>query len=88
MNILDYFVNFFKRKKDIVCDQSEHCPIYLEYLGKYGENSEEIKMCKNSNKKYCKKYNLIDQNVWNKIGIKEKINLIKKMDFLKYIHKK
>lgn len=88
MNILNYLVNFFKGKKEVICDQSEHCPIYLAYLGKYGENSKEVKICKNPNKIYCRKYNLIDQNEWNKMGIKDKINLVKEMDLLKYIDKK
>lgn len=55
MKIFNYIVNFFKSKKEVLCDQSEHCPIYLSYLGKYGKDSEEIKICKNPNKVYCRK---------------------------------
>lgn len=88
MELFNIIVNFLKGKKEVICDHSEHCPIYLSYLGKYGEDSKEIKMCKNPNKVYCRKYNLIDQNEWNKMSTDEKIKLIKDMDLIKYIDKK
>lgn len=44
MELFNIIVNFLKGKKEVICDHSEHCPIYLSYLGKYGEDSNEIKM--------------------------------------------
>ena len=82
-------MNLFKKhKKDDTCDQSEHCPIYLAYLGKYGENSEEIKMCKNPSVHYCKKYNLINPTEWDKLTVEEKLKLVKDMEILNFIKKK
>ena len=85
MKIPNFLLNFFN-KKEIECEQDEHCPIYLSYLGEYGKN-DKIKHCKNPNKHFCKKHNLIDQTAWNKMSTEEKIKLVKDMDLIKYIHK-
>lgn len=87
MKILKYLLSFFT-KKEVDCEQDEHCPIYLSYLGEYGKNSEEIKHCKNPNIQYCKKHNLISQTEWNKMTREEKIKLVKDMNIIKYIDKK
>lgn len=81
-------MNILNNNEDTTCGQSEHCPIYLSYLGKYGENSEEIKLCKNSNVHYCKKYNLINESEWVKLSIDEKMKIIEDMELLKFIKKR
>ena len=78
MKIFDYF----KKKKpvedtEVKCEQSEYCPTYLAYLGVYGENSKEIKLCKNSNSEYCTKYHLINQTKWINMTEEERMKLIK-----------
>ena len=55
--------NIFK-KKDTPCEKNDNCPIYLAYLGKYGENSDEIKECKNPKVQFCKKYNITEATDW------------------------
>ena len=77
-----------KKEKKVECDHNEYCPIYLSYLGEYGESSKEVKYCKNSNVKYCTKYNLINDKNWTKISTEEKLEIIKDMDLLKYINKR
>jgi len=73
---------------NIECEQSEYCPIYLSYLGKYGEHSEEIKMCKNPNVQYCKKYDLISQTEWNNMTKEEKLKLVENVGIIKFIDRK
>lgn len=79
--------NFFKKKKK-ECKHDEYCPIYLSYVNKYGENSKEVKHCKNSNKQYCTKYRLIDETEWKKTGYDEKIKIVKDMKLIEFIDKK
>jgi len=70
--------NWFKKKPiHIECDQYEYCPTYLAYLGKYGKDSDEIKLCKNSESKYCTKYHLINQTKWIDMTEEERMKLIK-----------
>ena len=83
--------NIFKKEKnkqEEYCDQDEYCPIYLSYLGKYGENSKEIKYCKNPNKHYCEKYRLVDQTEWKKMNTDEKMKLVKDINLIEFINKK
>ena len=87
MKILNYLLNFFRKEEKVECDQDEHCPIYLSYLGEYGKDSKKIKHCKNPTQHYCKKHNLIDQTSWSKISTEEKLNVIKDMNLFKYINK-
>jgi hypothetical protein len=77
---------FIKEEKN--CELNEYCPIYLSYLDKYGVNSKEIKKCKNSNKIYCTKYNLINQTNWNKMTKEEKLKVIRDMNLIEFIDKK
>ena len=77
-----------KDKNEVLCDHNEYCPVYLSYLGKYGENSEKVKLCKNPNVHYCKKYNLINESEWVKLSIEEKLKIIEDMELLKYIKKR
>jgi hypothetical protein len=70
---------------EIDCDHNEYCPIYLSYLGEYGNNSEKIKYCKNSNVHFCKKYNLINDTLWNKMNKEEKLKLLKDMNLINFI---
>lgn len=79
--------NKINKKIESECDKNEYCPIYLSYLGKYGENSEEIKYCKNPTVHYCKKYNLVDKTAWNNMTKEEKINLIKDIGLINFIDK-
>jgi len=62
--------------KEVKCEQAEYCPTYLAYLGKYGEGSKEIKMCRNSNSDYCTKYNLINQTKWAGLTTDDKVKLV------------
>ena len=79
-------INIFKKTKE--CKQDEYCPIYLSYLGKYEDYSEEIKLCKNPNKQYCKKYRLIDQTEWKKLETEEKIKIVKDMCLIEFVDNK
>lgn len=69
------------------CKHDEYCPIYLSYLNKYKDGSEEVKYCKNSNKQYCTKYRLIDQTEWKKLNIEEKLEIIREMNLIEFIDK-
>lgn len=75
MNIFEILNNNNK-----ICEHNEYCSIYLSYLGKYGENSEEVKYCKNSNDQFCTKYSLVDPEEWEKMTQGEKLDLIKKLN--------
>jgi len=75
-------------KKEIECDQDTYCPIYLSYLGKYGDNNDETKHCKNKNKHYCKKYRLIDETEWKKLSDAEKMKIVIDMHLIDFIDKK
>lgn len=79
--------NIFK-KKNASCDKNENCPIYLAYLGKYDENSDEIKSCKNPKIKYCKKYNITEPTDWKNLSKVEKMKIIRDMNLLNFIEKK
>ena len=79
---------FFSQPLEKECAHDEHCPIYLSYLGKYGEHSEEVKLCKNPNTQYCKKYQLINQTDWEQMTIEEKLKVVKDMNIIEYIDKK
>jgi len=70
-------VNTEVEPTEVECSQAEYCPTYLAYLGKYGEGSKEIKICKNSDSGYCTKYHLINQYKWNELTDEEKIKLVK-----------
>jgi len=70
---------------EVKCEQSEYCPTYLAYLGKYGESSKELKICKNSDSKYCTKYHLINQTKWAGLTTEEKIKLVKEVVIKKNI---
>jgi len=85
MRIIDLFK---KPEIETACDQNEHCPLYLAYLGKYGENSEEIKMCKNANVHFCTKYSLINPNEWTDLSTDEKLKVVEDMQLINYIKKK
>lgn len=85
MKIFRKIMNFLRGKKE--CDHSEHCPIYLSYLGEYGKNSKKVKYCKNKNNKYCTKYKLVDQNEWSKSSLEEKLKIIKEMNLVKFLNK-
>jgi len=80
------FFKFFNKNKE--CKNDEYCPIYLSYLGKYGDNSKEIKFCKNPDTQYCTKYKLINQSKWQKMTKEEKLKLLKNIDLLNFIIKK
>jgi len=80
MKLIDKIIDTFK-KKDNDCKEDEYCPIYLSYLGKFGDKSKEIKKCKHSNTHYCQKYNLINQEKWSNMTKEEKIKLLKDIDF-------
>ena len=66
----------FQSKKQTPCEKNDSCPIYLAYLGKYGENSNEIKYCKNPKIQYCKKYNVIEPKDWKNLSKVEKMKII------------
>jgi hypothetical protein len=83
--MFQHIINLFKTKKE--CKHDEVCPIYLAYLDKYNDNSKEIKYCKNPNKQYCTKYNLINQSTWKTLSKEEKIKLIRDMDLINFIDK-
>ena len=80
-------INIFKKKQK-ECKQDEYCPIYLSYLGKYGEHSKEVKLCKNPNKQYCTKYRLVDQTEWKKMSLEQKYKTIIDMGLIEFIDKK
>jgi hypothetical protein len=85
MKIIDLFK---KTEKKIACDQNEHCPLYLAYLGKYGKDSDEIKYCKNSNAHFCTKYSLINPNEWEKLSTDKKLKVVEDMQLINYIKKR
>lgn len=81
--------NIFKKKnKQILCEKSDNCPIFLAYLGKYGEDSEEIQHCKNPNVQYCKKYNVNKPSDWKELSKVEKMIIIRDMNLLNFVEKK
>lgn len=75
-------------KKEKMCEHDEYCPIYLSYALKYGDESPEVKICKNSNKQYCIKYRLIEESEWKKISKEEKLKVITKMNLIDFIDRK
>jgi hypothetical protein len=83
--MFQFIYNLFITKKE--CKHDEVCPIYLAYLDKYKDDSKEIKYCKNSNKQFCTKYNLINQTTWKTLSKDEKIKLIKDMNLIDFIDK-
>lgn len=82
--------NIFKMfsKKPILCEKNEICPIYLAYLDKYGENSKQIKYCKNPEKKYCKEYNLKNISDWKKLNRMKKMKIIRDIYLIEFLDKK
>lgn len=44
MKIFRKIMNFLRGKKE--CDHSEHCPIYLSYLGEYGKILKKLNIVK------------------------------------------
>ena len=78
--------NFFKKK--VTCEKSGNCPIYLAYLGKYGENSTEVQYCKNPKVQFCKKYNITEPTDWKKLSKVEKMKIIRDMNLLNFVKKK
>lgn len=89
MNILTKLISIFsKNENKIECEKDDYCPIYLSYLNKY-ENIDHSKLtyCKNSNKQFCTKYRLLNENEWKKIDKSEKIEIIKNMYLIDFIEK-
>jgi hypothetical protein len=76
-----------EKEKVKECKNDEYCPIYLSYAYKYGDKSENVKYCKNSNKQYCTKYRLIKDDEWKKLDKDDKIRIIKKISLVEFIDK-
>lgn len=91
MKLIKKIKNLFKNKEikepinEKECKNDEYCPIYLSHADKYGEKSEHVKYCKNSNKQYCTKYRLIEETEWKKLDKDQKLKVIKDMNLIEFI---